>query len=320
MSDVTSILVVRLGAMGDIVHALPAVASLRQSFPKAQISWVVASKWRALLEGNPQINRIIAFDRRNRSALFETWRTLHSLRPDLAIDFQGLIQSALAGRAARPARLFGLDRSQARESLAALFYTQAVKVAGPHCVEFNLELVSAAGATDLTGQAWLPQGEPEGDLPSGPFIFTAPFAGWTSKQWPLENYSRLAHELRTENLPLVVNVPPGSRAKLATMPELIVHESGLPGLIDATRRAAAVIGVDSGPLHLAAAVGKPGVAIFGPTDPARNGPFHSKFAVLRAPNAITTYKRNESIDPSMSAVTVAQVKEALLESLRRHSQ
>ena len=112
-------------------------------------------------------------------------------------------------------------------------------------------------------------------------MFASPFAGWASKQWPLENYGLLARELQAEGMPLVVNIPPGFRAKLATMPELTIHESGLPGLIDGTRRATAILGVDSGPMHLAAALGKPGVAIFGPTDPARNGPFHSKLTVLR---------------------------------------
>ena len=95
-------------------------------------------------------------------------------------------------------------------------------------------------------------------------------------------------------MPLVLNGPPGSG---------LAHISGLPGLIDATRRAAAVIGVDSGPLHIAAALGKPGVAIFGPTDPARNGPYGDSLKVLRAPSAETTYKRGASIDPAMRAIS-----------------
>ena len=118
-------------------------------------------------------------------------------------------------------------------------------------------LAAAAGATQLTDQALIPIGKPEGDLPSGDFVFASPFAGWASKQWPLENYRLLAQGLKAEGLPLVVNVPPGFREKLAEMPELKIHESGLPGLIDGTRRATAIIGVDSGPMHLAAALGKP---------------------------------------------------------------
>ena len=311
-----SILLVRLGAMGDIIHALPALASLRKSFPEHRIAWVVARKWIQLLEGNPQLDEVVAFERKGKGTLRASWRKLRPIQPDVAIDFQGLIQSALVGRVSQPRRFIGRHRSQARESLAALFYTEEVKTKGPHCVEANLELAAAAGATQLTDQAWIPEGKPEGDLPDEPFIFTSPFAGWTSKQWPLENYGKLARELQAEGLALVVNVPPGSRAKLAAMPDLRIHESGLPGLIDGTRRATAIVGVDSGPMHLAAALGKPGVALFGPTDPARNGPFRSNLAVLRAANAVTSYQRDEQVAASMRAISVQQVKEALLHSIR----
>jgi heptosyltransferase-1 len=310
-----SILVIRLGAMGDIIHALPAVASLRRSFPQRRIAWVVARKWVQMIEGNPQIDEIVPFERRGQGSLYQAWRTLRAIRPEIAIDFQGLIQSALVGRAARPQRLLGPHRSQAREPLAALLYTHSVKTTGPHRVETNLQLAAAAGATQLTDEAWIPPGKAQGELPQGAFVFASPFAGWASKQWPLENYGLLARALKAQGLPLVVNVPPGFGAKLAAL-DVLIHESGLPGLIDATRRATAIVGVDSGPMHLAAALGKPGVAIFGPTDPLRNGPFHSRLAVLRAEGAMTTYQRRDEIDTSMRAIGVAQVKDALLESIR----
>jgi lipopolysaccharide heptosyltransferase I len=310
-----SILVVRLGAMGDIIHALPAVASLRKSFPEQRITWVVAPRWVQMIEGNPHIDEILPFERRGNGALYRSWRILRTIQPDLAIDFQGLIQSALVGRASRPRRFVGLHRSLAREPLAALFYTEQVKAIGPHRVEVNLQLATAAGATELTDQAWIPPGKAEGELPNGAFVFASPFAGWASKQWPLENYARLAQALKAEGLPLVVNVPPGFSEKLAGM-QVKVHESSLSGLIDATRRASAIVGVDSGPMHLAAALCKPGVAIFGPTDPVRNGPFHSRLAVVRAADAMTSYKRHEEIDASMRAVGVEQVKDALLNSMR----
>ena len=316
MSSSDSILVVRLGAMGDIIHALPAVGSLRQSFPNHRITWVVARKWAQLLEGNPYINQILPFERSGKGALFNSWRALRKIQPGIAIDFQGLIQSALVGRASRPTRFIGLHRLQAREPLAALLYTHQVKTKGPHRVETNLQLAVAGGARQLTDRAWIPPGSAEGELPTGPFIFASPFAGWASKQWPLDNYVLLARTLKAEGLPLVMNVPPGFRGKFAEMPELRIHESGLPGLIDATRRATAIVGVDSGPMHLAAALGKPGVAIFGPTDPVRNGPFHSHLAVLRDAHAATSYKRQDEIDPSMRAITADQVKEALLCSIR----
>jgi heptosyltransferase I len=112
---------------------------------------------------------------------------------------------------------------------------------------------------------------------------------------------------------LVVNGPSQATAELARITGAIPNFSGLAGLIDATRRAAAVVGVDSGPLHLAAALAKPGVAIFGPTDPARNGPYGGSLEVLRAPGAETSYKRRGEPDPSMLAITV----EMVFESLRR---
>jgi heptosyltransferase-1 len=97
----------------------------------------------------------------------------------------------------------------------------------------------------------------------------------------------------------------------------LLHLSSLEGLIDATRRAAAVVGVDSGPLHVAAALGKAGVAIFGPTDPAQTGPYAGSFAVLRSPDAVTSYKRRNQIEPSMRAITPEAVFEALLAQMAR---
>jgi heptosyltransferase-1 len=134
----------------------------------------------------------------------------------------------------------------------------------------------------------------------------------------LEYYARLAQRLRRDaGIPLVVNGPPSEREALAAIAGTVLHLSSINGLIDATRRAAAVLGVDSGPLHVAAAMGKPGVAIFGPTDPAQTGPYGAGFTVLRSPHAVTSYKRRNEIDPSMRAVTPDAVFEALQARLAR---
>jgi heptosyltransferase I len=301
--------------MGDIIHALPAVASLKQSFPDSPITWVVAEKWTALLEGNPFINRLLPFNRKSMASVTAVWRELRALKPEIAVDFQGLLQSALVGRAARPDQFIGLDKSIVREKLAARFYTRQVNAQGPHRVERNLQLAEQAGALSWTGHAWIPEGKPEGDLPKGGFVLANPFAGWVSKQWPMENYEELARVLDHAGLSLVVNVPPNREAEAKRFPRLKVHVSGIPGLIDATRRASAVVGVDSGPLHLAAALGKPGVAIYGPTDPAQNGPYKSRLTVLRADNVETTYQRDNEIHPSMLQITTNQVVDALFHSM-----
>lgn len=310
-----SILAVRLGAMGDILHALPAVASLKKSFREKRIYWVVARKWMELLEGNPNIDEIVPFDRRGAGALAKTWRRLRAIRPEIAIDFQGLIQSAIAGRASRPDTYFGLTRSLAREPLAALFYNRRIEASGPHRVETNLQLAAAAGAAVLAEESWIPPGQPEGELPAGPFLLTSPLAGWGSKQWPLACYEELGKRMRARGLELVANVPLGRERELGQLAHLRLHTSSISGLIDATRRAIGVVGVDSGPLHLAAALGKPGVALFGPTDPAQNGPFKSSMTVLRAPGTQTSYKRHAQVDVSMTKISAERVADELLRSI-----
>ena len=303
------ILVVRLGAMGDIIHTLPAIASVKQSFPHAHVAWAVEERWVPLLEGNPFVDELITIGRRTLSTVLALRRRLRSVRYDMAIDFQGLLKSAIAASFARPERIFGFHRSQSRESLAALFYSTGIKTTAHHVVDRYIELAAGAGATAIARTFFIPAGKPDGRLPTGPFVLANPLAGWGSKQWPLEYYLQLAHKL---DLPLVLNVPHTIEA-----PGAHVHVSGLAGLIHATRRAVAVVGVDSGPLHLAAALGKPGVAIFGPTDPERNGPYGGSFTVLRSAGASTTYKRRVEVATSMRSIGPDQVLSALVNALSK---
>jgi len=301
------ILAVRLSSMGDVIHALPAVASLKHSFPHSHVSWVIRSRWMPLLEGNPFVDEVIPFDR-TLTGIVAARRKFREHRFDLAVDFQGLLQSALLAAAARPDRIAGFHRSQVREKAATLFYSTCVEAHAQHVVDRNLELVAAAGASNLLHIFSLPEGSPEGDLPDGKFVLTSPLAGWGSKQWPVEFYQELAGRL---DVPLVVNGPPDSADILSKIRGAHVHLSGIAGLIHATRRAQAVIGVDSGPLHLAAALSKPGVAIFGPTDPLRNGPYGGTIRVLRSIGVATTYKRAVGAHDSMRAISPKDVLEAL---------
>jgi heptosyltransferase-1 len=310
------ILVIRLGAMGDIIHAIPAAASLKASFPQHKLSWLVSPRWMSLLEGNPAIDELIPFERNGLAALKRTWRRLRRKHFDLAFDFQGLLQSALAGRAAHPGAFYGFSRSVAREAHAAWFYDHSVDVRGPHRIERNLQLIAEANATKLTTKAWIPPGRLEGDLLADPFILANPFAGWAGKEWPLPSYELLGQKLRQEGLKLVLSVPAQNAPALQKFKHINVYVSTLNGLIDATRRATAIVGVDSGPLHLAAALGKPGVALFGPTDPTLTGPFGGSLAVLRAPDVQTTYKRHHQIHASMKEISVDQVMTALLNSMQ----
>ncbi|MBI3208335.1 MAG: glycosyltransferase family 9 protein [Candidatus Solibacter usitatus] len=232
---------------------------------------------------------------------------IRTLRIDCAIDFQGLIKSSIVAKASGAQRICGYHASQTREGMAAWFYSEQHRAQAEHIVDRHLELARCCGATDSVAKFHLPEGKSEGTLPDR-FVLASPFAGWPSKEWPLENYSRLAKLLP---VPLVVNTHPAGAPLLQGLESVSVHVSSIAGLLHATRRAAAVVGVDSGPLHIAAALGKPGVAIFGPTDPKRNGPYGGSMRVLRYARAVTSYQRSPQTDPSMLEITPSMVAEAL---------
>ena len=137
------ILVVRLGAMGDIIHALPAVAWLKQSHPGSHLTWLVEPRWAPLLEENPYVDRVVLLHRQNFAGLVETRRELRTAHYDFAVDFQGLLKSAMAASAASPDRLYGFHQSQVRERLAALFYSHKTVSRAAHVVDRNLELAAA---------------------------------------------------------------------------------------------------------------------------------------------------------------------------------
>jgi heptosyltransferase I len=305
MPERESILAIRLSALGDIIHALPAIGSLKRSFPSCRLALLIAPRWLPIVEGNPYIDEVIP----------PHIRTLRRLKPDLVFDFQGLLKSALLGRLSRAKTLYGFSRAVAREPLAPIFYTHAVPVTGPHRVERCLQLIAAAGASTLSDEAWIPPGRPEAELPSRPFVLASPFAGWTGKEWPINEYDLLAQLLEREGLELVLNVPEDRRREVTALKHVGVHTSSISGLINATRRATAIIGVDSGPLHLAAALRKPGVALFGPTDPRLTGPYGGTMTVIRADDVETTYKRHANVHASMRVITPQQVAQALLHSL-----
>jgi heptosyltransferase I len=303
--------------MGDIIHSLPGAASLRHSFPGARVTWVVEPQWIPLLEGNGFVDRLVVFRRDRPGSWGRTKAELREEHYDLAVDFQGLTKSALIAHLARPEKIVGFGSGVVRERPAGLFYSTRVPSKSVHVVDQALDLAAGAGATNLVRVFPLPAGKAEGRFPDTPFALASPLAGWTSKQWPLEYYERLGGMLREKfGMPLVLNGAPGT---VPAVKGTLVHESGVAGLIDATRRATVVIGVDSGPLHLAAALNKSGVAIYGPTDPVRNGPYGGDFEVFRIAAAETTHRRGTTIAASMRAIQPEQVFTALAARVNAHA-
>ena len=312
---------VRLGSMGDLIHTLPAVAALRSGFPGARLDWVVEQKWSTLVELVTVVDNVVPW----RRGVFNTLTGLRDLRQrkySCAIDFQGLYKSALLARFSGAFRRIGFDPAFAREPGASRFYTQCVVPAGRHVAEMNLELAVAAGAPKTQGMACplklpaesaaLRETLERENLRE--FCVVSPGGGWRTKCWPPERYGALCAELwRRLSVRAIVNAGPGedelARAVVASAApvEPLVFSSSLRDLAALLGRARVVVAADTGPLHLAAALGTPVVALFGPTDPARNGPIPKGTVLRKASGEEATYKRSDSYARSMLALRVEQV-------------
>jgi len=307
--------------MGDVLHTLPAVELLCEAWPETRVTWVVEPSWAPLLERHPDFDVLpIPLKRWTRRRLSpQSWRGvrdavrgLRDRRFDLAVVFHPLIKATALARLARPKETVGFDTANLREPLSRLLLSRQITANREHVVDKNLALVR-----ELTGlrkeapnEVRLPPGDLSPDLPPGEFLLTSPLAGWRSKEWPPEYFARLAAKAwERRGIPLVLDGAPNDRKALQKISDLapadacVVHISTLAELIGASRRASAVLGVDSGPLHLADLLGKPGVALFGPTDPKRNGPRNPKMRTLRRGDAPTSYGRESRIADSMRALT-----------------
>ncbi len=257
----------------------------------------------------------------------KTWRdmrdTLHELRSvqyDVSIDIQGAIKSAALGWLSQADKEYGF--AQPWERAAALFYDHAVRVTGTHIVEQNISLAFAAtGAASMGSlECWLPvdpvaEAWAERTLNSEgltDFAILSPGAGWGSKCWLPEKYAELAQLLAGAGIPSLINCGPAEN-RLAEMVELESKgaarriSSSLPELIALTRRAVLFVGGDTGPLHLAVTLNVPSVALFGPTDPARNGPYGGRAIVLRSGESSTTYRRSLESEEGLASISPDEV-------------
>jgi heptosyltransferase-1 len=379
---VQRLLIVRLGSMGDIIHALPAAATLRAAYPAALIGWAVERRWASLLSTEaamagprspqkPLVDIVHAVDTRAwRGAPFsdETWREVRSaikemrdLQYEVAMDFQGAWKSAILAQLSQAPRRLGF--LQPREKPATLFYTHHVAARGRHIVEQNLSLAHAIAPhqMDAPPLSRLGPARQGGDVPQLPhdnsrshqglsfplpqdpaaegaverqlrehglhsFAIVNPGAGWGAKCWPAERYAEVVRALAVHGLRSIVNFGPGeedlARAVGAVappssgpgwagqgggVPVAVANSSPVSELIALTRRARLFVGGDTGPMHLAAALDVPLVALFGPTDPARNGPYSRRAIVLRSPSSRTTMSHRPEPDAGLLDITAEDV-------------
>jgi len=348
--DLQRLLIVRLSAMGDIIHTLPAATALRHAFPDAVIGWIIEERWAELLctsrtsRSGPRSSQRPLVDEVHtvnlaawRSSPFSnrSWEQmalglseLRAVNYHVAVDFQGAVRSALLARLSGAPVIFGV--AQPREHAASMWYTRQVIARGTHIIEQNFSLAQAMVRRPLP----LPcvefprdhQAEKEvdrrlADQDVVEFAILNPGAGWGAKQWPPERYGYVARKLAEDGLESLINFGPGEEDLM----DAAIDTSGgaaegmtcsITELIALLRRARLFIGGDTGPLHLAAALRVPVVGIFGPTNPARNGPFGTPSVVLRNPTSLTSHARRPHPDKSLLEISSDEVVAAARQLLR----
>jgi lipopolysaccharide heptosyltransferase I len=279
------VLLVRLGALGDIVHAVPAALALAAAAPGAEIDWLVDRRHRAVLDLFELPVRPIEIAS---TGVGEWWTGVSALRRrayDAAIDLQGLIRSAMFARLSGARRVIGFARQVLREPLASLLYTEAVDpgVYG-HVIQKNVAIATAIGGVRSPTTITMPlrPSAPAVGQTSAPYAIINPGAGWPNKRWAPERFGAVADRIRRDHeLAVTVTWGPGEEPLARAVVDASAGAArqapptALPELLALVRQAQLVVSGDTGPLHLAAAAATPVVALFGPTDPRRNGPWAS---------------------------------------------
>lgn len=342
------ILIVRLGAMGDIIHALPAAMLLKCAFPKTELGWVVEKRWKDLLawkiEEHAFPDRLHLVDTRGwrkkivsaevRKEAMAAIRELRAAKYDIAIDFQGALKSAVISALSGARKRYGF--AEPWEKPASLFYSHPVATSEAHVVAQNLDLAMSVlhareaqvdgnafcpiQMADVSLHGWAKRYMEELQFVNG-FVMINPGAGWGAKQWPTDRYAEVAKALAQDGIPCLVNYGPGEeqmaeQIQLATRGHAAAGKFSIAELTAIIQRARLFIGGDTGPMHMAALFHVPVVAIFGPTDPARNGPYATESMVLRDASSITSHKRNRNTEAGLLNITTEQVLHAARELLR----
>jgi lipopolysaccharide heptosyltransferase I len=281
-------LIVRLGSLGDVIHGIPAAAALRERFPSARIDWMVDPRYVDVLALVAGLDAVIPVSPRHlRSGLLPAIRNVRRVRYTAAIDLQGLIKSAALARAAGAWQTIGFPRGHLREPIARVFYSDTPDPgAQTHVVFKNLALLAPLGirgphAVFPIAAPVTPLVESIADRHAAPgYVLLNPGAGWPNKRWPPARFGEVASALaEASGLRSIVLWGPGEEALAAQVVSAsdgtaeVSPPTTVPELFGIARNARLMIAGDTGPLHIAAAMGTPIVALFGPTIAARNGPW-----------------------------------------------
>jgi heptosyltransferase-1 len=320
-------LIVRLGSLGDVIHAIPAAAALRRRYPEARLDWLVDPAYVTLLDLVGGIDERVAVN--PRGAVADTVAAVARLRRtryDVAIDLQGLLKSAVLARAAGARRILGFPREHLREPLAGSLYTNAFDPGSAvHVIHKNLALLQAVDVTDarVMFPLQIPGTETAGRLAEqvgGDYVVLNPGAAWPNKRWPAQSFGALAAAIHERlGMRSVVIWGPGEQA----LAEAVVAASrgaaelspptSIPDLFGLVRRARLMVSGDTGPLHIGGAVGTPIVALFGPTRSERNGPWASDdISLSRLDRCACHYERRCRLGaPCIDSISVDEVVAAV---------
>ncbi len=267
-----SLLVIRLSAFGDVIHTIPAVVALRDALPETEIAWCVEPAYAELVEIVAKVKTVrVSLKKWSLSRIAAARRDVRGF--ETAIDFQGLIKSSLIGFASGARERYGFARDVIREKPASWFVNRPVRIEpGRHVVEWNLELARAfapaiAGVPVVDFSPFVENG---GRDARAPRVVLLPGAGRPEKQWPVDRFAELARRIGSDAL---VAWGPGEESLARAIGAEVAPATNFRELASLLGNARLVIGADTGPLHLAAALGTPVIGLYGPTNPARNGPY-----------------------------------------------
>lgn len=330
-----SILIVKLGSLGDIVHALPLANTLRSNLPGVRIDWVIDGRFSALLEHHPAIDEVIVLDRsrfpiKTLFSFIGVIRKLRSKRYDMLIDLQGSLKGSPVVLLGGCSRKMGFRRGSSRIETASTFFTNwKVLEEGSHIIERNLSFAGALGVepgeisfripVSVSAKKHVDDFLRLQNIHGKRIVVMHPGVTWVTKRWPLERYACLAEEIvrRFPDVAVVVTIGPGEESledglKERSKRDIIVPSAGMSlcQLIALIDRCELLIGSDTGPLHLAAALGKRVVGLYGPTDRVRNGPYGEGHSVVSANRACSGCWRRECRDLGcMNEIQVSDVME-----------
>jgi heptosyltransferase I len=283
------LLLVRLGSLGDIIHAIPAAAAIRRAFPHTTIDWLVDVRHRELLDLVPVIDRRIAVSTTRARPLAAAVGELRRAGYDATLDLQGLLKSAVLARLSGASRVIGFPADLLRERAARFFYTETAGDAAPHVIDKNLSMLKAIGVRMPDIEFPLEDRHPHfaaearsrlGIAAGKRFALLNPGAAWPNKRWPPVYFAEVSRELaKRHDLRSLVLWGQGEEhiaqavAAASDNTATVAPQTTIADLVSLAKAAALMVSGDTGPMHVAGACGTPLVGVFGPTDPQRNGPW-----------------------------------------------